>query len=33
MELILSSGERVRILSGVDVATLRTVLGVLRERA
>ena len=33
MELILSSGDRLRILSGVDAGTLRTVLGVLRERA
>jgi transposase-like protein len=33
MELILSSGERLRISSGVDAATLRTVLGVLQERA
>jgi hypothetical protein len=33
MELIVSSGERLRIARGVDSATLRTVLGVLRERA
>jgi hypothetical protein len=33
VELILASGDRLRIASGVDVATLRTVLSVLRERA
>jgi hypothetical protein len=33
VELILGSGERVRIANGADSATLRTVLSVLRERA
>jgi hypothetical protein len=33
VELILTSGDRLRIASGVDAATLRTVLSVLRERA
>src|SRR5580700_5203399 len=32
MELILASGDRLRIASGVDSATLRSVLTVLRER-
>ena len=31
VELILSSGDRLRIGAGVDAATLRLVLGVLRE--
>ena len=30
LELVLASGERLRIGTGVDTATLRTVLGVLR---
>jgi hypothetical protein len=33
VELILASGERLRIAPGADAATLRTVLNVLRERA
>lgn len=33
LELDLGSGERLRIPSGVDAATLRTILSVLRERA
>jgi hypothetical protein len=33
VELILASGDRLRIAPGTDVATLRTVLSVLRERA
>jgi transposase-like protein len=33
VELILVSGERLRIAPGADAATLRTVLNVLRERA
>jgi transposase-like protein len=33
VELILASGERLRIAAGADAATLRTVLNVLRERA
>jgi hypothetical protein len=33
LELELSCGQRLRIPSGVDAATLRTVLTVLRERA
>lgn len=33
VELILASGDRLRIASGTDAATLRTVLNVLRERA
>jgi Transposase len=33
MELILHSGDRLKIGIGVDAATLRTVLSVLRERA
>jgi transposase-like protein len=33
VELILASGERLRISPGADAATLRTVLNVLRERA
>ena|SRR6266404_2103806 len=32
VEVILSSGERLHITPGVDVATLRLVLSVLRER-
>lgn len=31
LELMLTSGERLRIAPGVDGATLRTVLGILRE--
>jgi hypothetical protein len=31
VEVILASGERVRIVPGVDAATLRLVLNVLRE--
>jgi hypothetical protein len=30
LELVLATGERLRISAGVDAATLRTVLGVLR---
>jgi hypothetical protein len=33
MELILHSGDRLKIGTGMDAATLRTVLSVLRERA
>jgi putative transposase len=33
IELLLASGDRLRIASGVDAPTLRTVLSVLRERA
>ncbi len=33
VELIFSSGDRVRISPGTDAATLRTVLSVLREHA
>ena len=33
VELILGSGDRLRIPAGADAATLRTVLSVLRERA
>ena len=33
VELALTTGERLRIPAGVDEATLRVVLGVLRERA
>jgi hypothetical protein len=33
VELVLASGDRVRIAPGTDAATLRTVLSVLRERA
>ena len=33
LELELGAGQRLRILNGVDAATLRTVLTVLRERA
>jgi len=33
IELILASGDRLRIAPGTDTATLRAVLGVLRERA
>jgi hypothetical protein len=33
MELILASGDRLKIVSGIDAGTLRTVLSVLRERA
>jgi hypothetical protein len=33
VELILTSGDRLRVVPGVDEATLRTVLSVLRERA
>ncbi len=33
LELILASGDRLRIAVGTDAATLRTVLSVLRERA
>jgi hypothetical protein len=32
LELILASGDRLRIASGADAATLRAVLSVLRER-
>lgn len=32
LELILASGDRLRIASGTDIATLRAVLNVLRER-
>jgi hypothetical protein len=31
MEVILTSGERLRIVPGIDAATLRLVLSVLRE--
>lgn len=33
IELILTSGDRLRIAPGADAATLRTLLSVLRERA
>ena len=33
IELVLVSGDRLRILPGTDTATLRSVLSVLRERA
>ena len=33
VEVILASGDRLRIAPGTDAATLRTVLNVLRERA
>ena len=33
VELVLATGERLQILPGADPATLRMVLGVLRERA
>ena len=33
LELILASGDRLRIAAGADAATLRSVLQVLRERA
>ena len=33
VELILASGDRLRIAPGADAVTLRTVLSVLRERA
>jgi hypothetical protein len=33
LELILASGDRLRVASGVDSATLRTVLSILREHA
>jgi transposase-like protein len=33
MELVLATGERLHISPGADAATLRMVLGVLRERA
>lgn len=33
VELILASGDRLRIAPGTDAATLRTVLNVLREHA
>lgn len=33
MELILVSGDRLRISAGTDAPTLRTILSVLRERA
>jgi hypothetical protein len=33
VELILASGDRLRITPGTDAATLRTALSVLRERA
>jgi hypothetical protein len=33
IELILASGDRLRITPGTDATTLRTVLNVLRERA
>ena len=32
LELILTSGDRLRIAPGADAATLRAVLNVLRER-
>jgi transposase-like protein len=33
IELVLASGDRLNVAPGVDAATLRTVLNVLRERA
>jgi uncharacterized membrane protein len=33
LELVLASGDRLRIATGTDAATLRAVLSVLRERA
>src|SRR5450755_1401824 len=33
IELVLATGDRLRIAPGTDAATLRTVLSVLRERA
>ena len=33
LELLLASGDRLHIAAGVDAATLRTVLNVLRQRA
>jgi hypothetical protein len=33
VEMILHSGDRLKITNGVDAATLRTVLSVLREHA
>ena len=33
VELLLSNGDRLQIATGVEAATLRTVLSVLRERA
>ena len=33
LELILASGDRLRIAPGADAATLRTVLSLLRDRA
>jgi len=33
LELVLAGGDRLQIAPGVDVATLRTVLALLRERA
>jgi transposase-like protein len=33
LELVLADGERLQIAPGVDAATLRTVLALLRERA
>jgi hypothetical protein len=33
LELVLASGDRLRIASGTDASTLRSVLSVLRERA
>ena len=33
IELILAGGDRLRIAPGIDAATLRTVLSLLRERA
>ena len=33
VELVLATGDRLRILPGADAATLRSVLNVLRERA
>ena len=33
IELILTGGDRLRIPPGIDAATLRTVVSVLRERA
>lgn len=33
LELLLPGGERLRIVPGVDIATLRTVLAALREQA
>ena len=33
VELVLATGDRVQIAPGVDAATLRMVIGVLRERS